>query len=120
MSDALTVEWPHSLNNIREEVEEFIRPQLRHHVSSADDVELDAISQGWISTAYAALLELKSNPRSKPAMHKLDQIKEQFDATAPVLRYFTQEICTARREINRLEALLTENSTANTESRDEI
>jgi exonuclease VII large subunit len=63
-----------------------MRPQLRHHKFNAEDVRLDPLTQGWLFTAYSALLKLNRKPKSRSARQALDAIRKQFDAAAPTLQ----------------------------------
>lgn len=113
---SLGVPFRYSAEEIADQVERFLSPDLRHHHATLEQTLFDPSLRDWVGETYAALLALKRKPSSHAAMETLDRVRQQLDAATPMLqrlsaeadealtrqrRYFEHEIFTAREQADR-------------------
>lgn len=82
---ALQLKLPYKADEIGPLVDEFLSPNLRHHIRASSDVSLDPALRGWVSDAYTALRILQNSPNSKEAFAALDDIRGSFERASPML-----------------------------------
>jgi hypothetical protein len=71
--------WPLRLDDIRQQVDGFLSVDLRHHVVSDDDLQLQSLVHVWVTRTYRAMLQLAEDPESSAALRTLDEIGNKFD-----------------------------------------
>ncbi len=77
--ECLGVSWPRSLEEAAPSISKFLSAELRHFVSTPQelDVRLDVVS--WVRRTYEALLRLAMVGESEATYCELDQIHSEFD-----------------------------------------
>jgi len=78
-SEDLGLAWPRSLDEVSGEVESFLSPSLRHHSSSASDMNADPGVAPWVREAFEALLQLMDDPESGSPTTELDRVRTELD-----------------------------------------
>ena len=71
---------------VREELLEFIDPDLRNQRNRPGDVALDPELSGWVSDAYSALRRIASGIDVEQARAEIDEISVEFNKTLPLLK----------------------------------
>lgn len=85
ITNFLNVNWPYKLDEIEDQIDQFVRPNLCHHNHKDEEVLFDPLLRQWVGEAYNALLVLQKNPDSENAQKRLDEIKKEFEAASPML-----------------------------------
>jgi hypothetical protein len=108
-------DWPGSLQRVAEqlglgwmrgdgwkraEVTDFLSPELRHFKASAAELRADPAVSVLVRETYSALLELVDDPNFAPAQRKLDELRERFDAAAPIFEHAMRD---AEEEVRHLQ-----------------
>ncbi len=106
VTECLAIDWPNSIEDIDDQVTNYLSSAHRHHAHSAIDIIQDPMMRGWIADAYDALLELVSNPASKTAMVDLDRIRSEFDRATPIIHHHSSQV--RRRGEQKIEMLATQ------------
>jgi len=97
----LDVSWPNPIEAVAHTVEEFINPDLRHHLYTNEHLHEQVGVSDWVKTTYAALLALTERPDDKNAMSELERVRIEFNKCAATFNAaYTGEL--ARREEKRL------------------
>jgi hypothetical protein len=109
--------WPASLQRVEErlnlgwmrgdgwtcaEVTDFLSPELRHFKASAAELRADPAVSVLVRETYSALLELVDDPNFAPAQHRLDELRERFDAAAPIFEHAMRD---ADEEVRHLQSI---------------
>ncbi|MEM1389520.1 MAG: glycosyltransferase [Pseudomonadota bacterium] len=81
-------------DSVREELLEFIDPDLRNQRNRPGDVALDPELGGWVSDAYSALRRIASGIDVEQARSEIDEISVEFNKALPLLKRSAQ----SRRE----------------------
>jgi hypothetical protein len=81
---------------------QFIRPDLRHHASSPDELDDNSITNTWVREAYHALQGLLT-ANDKSAMVRLDRISREFNNSAPLLGQLADDVDALRIKEQKLE-----------------
>ena len=88
----LGLAWP-TPENVSVEAADILRPDLRHHAPSFEDLESSADTTAWVKDSYRALLALEKNAGAKSSLTVLHGIRTAFDAfTAAYGDAFFQEL----------------------------
>ena len=82
VSKRTNIAWPRRSVSVDVEIEQFIVPRLRHHVSEDLDTRTDVID--WLKMAYDAMLRLAKKGEDSVAMRRLDEVREAFDKASSV------------------------------------
>ena len=92
LTEQFEINWPYPIDDIAPDIDGFIKPGLRHHEYSTEDVLLDPVLREWVGEAWQAILVLSRNPGSKAAMGKLDDVRKSFNSAAPILQQRNAEV----------------------------
>ena len=82
----------------------FIRRELRHQVSSPDDVDQNSLTKTWISEAYRAFQALLTGRGEKSAIARLDRISHEFNNASQLLEQLGNDVDVLRIKGQQLEA----------------
>jgi O-antigen biosynthesis protein len=74
--------WPQQPADRETEIERFLAPGLRHHVSSPEQILGDVEIVDWVREAYAALLHMAEVGEDDTDMARLDRVRSEFDKAA--------------------------------------
>lgn len=85
LQDALDIDFPYPVKDVVDEIEAFITPNLKRNSIETEALDLNVMTQGWVSQCYQALLVLCKNPHSESAINKLDKIWAEYQQAAPLL-----------------------------------
>jgi hypothetical protein len=85
ITDDLRIPWPYSIEDVGDQVAQFLDHGQRHHARTVEDVLLDPAVRDWAGEAYSALLVLEQNLVAKAAMTALDTIRQEFNHAVPIL-----------------------------------
>ena len=72
-------------DEIADQVDEFLTPELRHHIRTVNDVALDPALRGWVNDTFEALQVLSKSPSSSSSRTRLEQIRNDFTQAEPIL-----------------------------------
>lgn len=92
LTEQLRVVWPYALDDVADQIDQFISPKHRHNTHSAEAVLLDPLLRDWIADAHAALLVLERNSDSQNALEVLDRIRTEFNRASPIIYCLHQDI----------------------------
>jgi hypothetical protein len=81
IADDLHITWPCSPDAAGEAIAQFVKPDLRHHVSDTSDVHAGPPIDRWIMQACDALDQLRCGDAAKTAagLVVLDEVRRQVD-----------------------------------------
>ena len=79
MGEALDVKWPRMSAQTIEEVEAFLKPQLRHHRLNDQLLGEDRTETEWLRTAYAVVARWASQGEDAEGAAQLDRITAVMD-----------------------------------------
>jgi len=79
------LEFRFDLNEIGDQIDEFLTPELRHHVRTVNDVAVDPALRGWVNDTFEALQVLSKSPSSSSSRTRLEQIRKEFTQAEPIL-----------------------------------
>ena len=82
---------------------QFIRRDLRHQVSSANDVDQNALTQTWINDAYRALSGLAISGEKKSSIARLDSISRELSNATSLLAQLADDVDVLRIKQQQLE-----------------
>ena len=82
---------------------QFIRRDLRHQVSSANDVDQNALTQTWINGAYRALSGLAISGEKKSSIARLDSISRELSNATSLLAQLADDVDVLRIKRRQLE-----------------
>ncbi len=94
----LGMEFPVPYSETEIEVEAFLEPNLRHHSHNLQELILDPQARGWLSDVFDAIRKIHSTRTQKKAEETLDRVRQEFQATVPILDAALQETHAARQE----------------------
>ena len=77
IGSAIGVRWPRDVDAAADEIDEFLSPEHRHHLSTETDIETSEAGHSWILEAYHALRLLEADPAT--AQRKLDELSAGFN-----------------------------------------
>ncbi len=77
----LQIQWPIRPEDAKNKVEEFLSPELRHHVFSHRDFEARADISDWVKRTYKALV-LSSQGSKSNIFPEIDAVRDEFDKAA--------------------------------------
>ncbi|MEO1017587.1 MAG: glycosyltransferase [Pseudomonadota bacterium] len=83
--DRLEIPFPALPDEVAEEIDDFVRPELRHHAHSSKEVALNPLLGAGVDQTYAAVRQLVRRPGSKWALADLDAVRTSFDRSTPIL-----------------------------------
>ena len=115
VSDDLKVVWPTQIEQVEDQIEQFINPKQRHHHHGDDELKLDPLLKQWIASAYNCLLELQKSSKSSNAIERLDRISHQITEASPTLfqaisqirRSYEEQIAEHKKNLTRKEQEIT-------------
>ena len=81
----------------------FIRRDLRHQVSSPEDVDQNSLTETWVNEAYRAFHALLTGRGEKSAIARLDRISHEFSNAAPLLAQLADDVDVLRIKEQQLE-----------------
>jgi hypothetical protein len=79
LSAELCLPFSDNRPDMKSSVDEFLRPELRHHRSGHRALERSQIVSGWSRVVFGALLELQLDPACTHAQAQLDDVRDHFD-----------------------------------------
>jgi hypothetical protein len=78
--------------DINDQIVRFVRQDLRHHESSSDDINRNALTKTWINQAYLALRTLTTSGDQTLVFAQLDRISDEFNRSSPLLDKLASDI----------------------------
>ncbi len=113
---SLDVDWLYTLEEIEDQVDQFISPKHCHHSHKDEEVLFDPLLRQWVGEAYNALLVLQKKPNSDNAQKRLDEIAEEFEKAAPMLvqikkslsHFYKQQISEGEQQIAQKDNVIAE------------
>jgi hypothetical protein len=75
----LGVKWPILEDSGEAEIEKHLKIQLRHHVSSPEQLATRAEVIDWVKETYSLLVRLTVTPDHKASLTQLDRIRDEFE-----------------------------------------
>jgi hypothetical protein len=80
----LSITWPVSLVEAGGAIEQFLKPELCHHVSAANEIHAAPPLGSWATNTRNALDQLRSSnsTRTAQALATLDEVRGEIDAAA--------------------------------------
>jgi hypothetical protein len=90
--DQIGLKWPRLSDRAATEIDQFLDPNLRHHLSDAAELALHPNVNNWVEDSYLALITLASDPFSNSARQVLDEIRREFDGAAAMFGQIMIEI----------------------------
>ena len=111
--EQIGLSWPSLSAKAAAEIDQFLSPDLRHHISDPTELTVHPNVNEWVQESYRAVLALTTDPRSNSAHQTLNDIRVEFDKASKMfgeaIAEFEQnltrtnlEIETANRERNSL------------------
>jgi len=82
IGSTLDVRWPRRGAVCEVEIERFLAPQLRHHVTAAEQLPNNSEVSDWIKETYVALLQMTVSPKHEASIARLDRIRNEFEKAA--------------------------------------
>lgn len=79
MGDALGVKWPRMSAQAVEEIDAFLKPQLRHHSLNPRLLDDDRTEPEWLRTTYAVAARWASEGEDAEGKAQLDRISSAMD-----------------------------------------
>lgn len=73
VSDSLNLKWPNDTTKLKREIESFLKPELRHHVSSTEEIMKSVYLDDSMKQLYLALIhrEVDDNETVERLYHEL-------------------------------------------------
>lgn len=71
-------------DQLRADIEAFVDPGLRHHLSTLNDVINNPITAGWVCQVYQIIRWAEKCGLDNTDIIQLDQIRNEFDAVVPL------------------------------------
>ena len=114
IASQLDIKWPRWSGSVEAEIEAYLSPELRHHVSPEAALSPSTDAAAWVADSYRALDSVIDGDVGSEVLHRLDNIRKDFDRTsaiyAPVVHeHRHQSIEKEETLIERLAASSTEN-----------
>lgn len=109
---ALNLSFPNSIDQVSSDIERFLRPDLRHHTSSDEEVALDPLLCGWVKASFSSLRQLERTPDTPKALASLDAVRTELARAMPILIGMEDA---AKRRVDTLEVELHAKQTAATQ-----
>ncbi len=85
LTDALQLVWPVAVEDAGASFDAYLDTEQPHQPRTAAEVASDPVLQGWVATAWGALVELCRDTSSREARIQLDRIRAAFDLAAPFM-----------------------------------
>ena len=110
VSTSLGIVWPKKETEISRQINQFLKPDLKHNTSTTEDVTLNEHLRGWVDEVYSALVTLSDCPSSSSALKTLDNVRHELSRSAPMMQHLLGENTTAITSIllnesqNKIEA----------------
>lgn len=79
-------------DEIRADIEAFVDPGLRHHLSTLNDVINNPITGGWVSQVYQLVRWAEKSGFDQTDLVQLDQIRNEFDAMVPLFEALHEDV----------------------------
>lgn len=95
----LSVAWPPITDTVRDKINEFLLPGLRHHHAHTENPVAET-SGDYADRTYEALQLLVGNPESEDARKLLDAIRRDYDGAERALAPLFAEMNSATRSID--------------------
>lgn len=103
VSEHIALSWPRLLEEAALEVDQFLAPELQHHISTPAELAIHPTINNWVRESYHALIVLVNRPFSNSARKTLDDIRLEFDNAAKIFgglfTDFEDRLSLARKEI---------------------
>jgi glycosyltransferase involved in cell wall biosynthesis len=80
------------VQSIIRESYQFIRRNLRHHISTSNDLNLNPLTQTWINEAYLSLISLLAAGNHNLVSARLDHISDEVNNSAPLFNQLAIDI----------------------------
>ena len=111
--EQIGLSWPSLSDKAAAEIDQFLSPDLRHHISDPAELAVHPNVNEWVQESYRALLALATDPLSNSARQTLHDIRVEFDKASKMfggaivefeqnLTRSNLEIKTAKRERDSL------------------
>lgn len=98
VSVLLGVKWPRWSNETIAEINEYLTPDLRHHVADEDGLADAGAVAAWVAQAYRAIESLTENGDEAAALAVLDEVRDQLDSSSAIFGPVVHE---QRRQLER-------------------
>lgn len=85
ITQKLSPNYTFSAQEVSDLVESFINKKLINQKSSIEDLVLDPLGKGWVSSVYQAMTILQKNDQSERAFAVLDEVRRQFDGSTGII-----------------------------------
>jgi hypothetical protein len=99
--------WPRQSPQAFEEIERFVRPELRHN--PAGELSLRPEVSAWVRETYGCYDALRFDPEDGAVQGRLDAVRAAFDAAAetfaPAFQDVEQEVLRKEAECDRLRTM---------------
>lgn len=96
LQEQLDVIWPRLSEKVREEIEEFIAPDLRHHrVATPDGMAETTAFRAWLTEVHGILLRWSDGEEDEADHARLDEIRQHMNEFATPMR---EVLATVRRQ----------------------
>jgi len=82
--ETLNIRPPLKFKAAKKDIDRFINRRLQNHNYYRDDLVLDSAMRGWVNRSFSALVKLRDDPNHSPALSQLDNIRHEFNETAPL------------------------------------
>lgn len=71
--------WPRPAETLRNEIDTFIAPRLRHHAATLEQLRAQTALVDWVKDAFSIMSRLAQIGEDESCRRRLDQIKAAFD-----------------------------------------
>ncbi|TRW94572.1 hypothetical protein FNJ84_18940 [Paracoccus sp. M683] len=97
---------PNGADVIGTAVAEFLNTDERHHNKHGDFFARDTLTMGWVRSVYEAMRLLEADPASPVARAQLDDVRQQINASIPVLLLASNKLVEAQSAKRQAQAEL--------------